>query len=116
MIPPSNSDLSTTYYIINLSTFQSILPINLERNTAERRGISAVTFLLVVRFIERFYRQPHGDPESGSKGFVFGDAVQLDSCGAEVFKQFFLLIRKGFKQFGFVLGLLVLKFTIFLIV
>ena len=54
--------------------------------------------------------------ESGSKGFAFGDAVQLDFCGAEVFKQFFLLIRKSFEQFGFVLGLAVLQFTVFLII
>ena len=54
--------------------------------------------------------------ESGSKGFALGYSVQLDFCGAELFKQFFLLIRKGFKQFGFVLGLAVLQFTVFLIV
>ena len=86
--------------------------INLERNTAERGVISAVTLLLVVRFIERFCRQPHGDFESGCKGFAFGDAVQLDFCGAELFKQFFLLIRKGFEQFGFVLGLPMLQFPV----
>ena len=79
-------------------------------------GISAVILLLVVSFIECFCRQPHGDLESGSKGFAFGDAVQLDFCGAEPFKQFFLLIRKGFKQFGFVLGLPMLQFTVFLII
>ena len=66
--------------------------------------------------MECFCRQPHGNLESGSKGFAFGDAVQLDFCGAELFKQFFLLIRKGFKQFGFILGLPVLQFTVFLIV
>ena len=79
-------------------------------------GISAVILLLVVRFIERFCRQPHGDLEFGGKGFALGDAVQLDFCGAELFKQFFLLIRKCFEQFGFVLGLAVLQFTVFLIV
>ena len=116
MIPPSNSDLSTTYYIINLSTFQSILPINLERNTAERRGISTVILLLVVSCVEYFCRQPHGNFESGSKGFALGYSVQLDFCGAELFEQFFLLIRKGFKQFDFVLGLPMLQFTVFLII
>ncbi len=80
---------------------------------ASTTTIFAVTLLLVVRFIERFCRQPHGDFESGSKGFALGDAVQLDFCGAELFKQFFLLIRKGFKQFGFVLGLPMLQFTVF---
>ena len=78
--------------------------INLKRNTAERWVIPAVTPLLVVRFIERFRRQPHGDLESGSKGFAFGDAVQLDFCGAELFKQFFLLTRKDVEQFSFIFG------------
>lgn len=105
-----------TYYIINLPVFNLNRAINYERNTAERWGISTVTFLLVVCYVEGFCRQPHGDFESGSKGFALGYSVQLDFCGAELFKQFFLLIRKGFKQFGFILGLPMLQFTVFLII
>ena len=77
--------------------------------------------MVIILFVsvccaEGFCRQPHGNFESGSKGFAFGDAVQFDFCGAELFKQFFLLIRKDFEQFGFVLGLAVLQFTVFLII
>ena len=46
----------------------------------------------------------------------FGDTVQLNFCSTVFFKQFFLLIRKCFEQFGFVLGLPMLQFTVFLIV